>query len=78
MYTVSNHVLGLSKLDSIKKNIVIHFPNGEYVDIENDSIYSESMKLQQSVCSQEYLQFGLCEAAQFSIKLIGVEESLKG
>lgn len=78
MYTVSNHVLGLSKRDSIKKNIVIHFPNGEYADIENDSIYSESMKLQQSVCSQEYLQFGLCEAAQFSIKLIGIEEALKG
>lgn len=78
MYTVSNHVLGLSKRDSIKKNIIIHFPNGEYADIENDSIYSESMKLQQSVCSQEYLQFGLCEAAQFSIKLIGIEEALKG
>lgn len=78
MYTVSNHVLGLSKQDSVKKNIVIHFPNGERADIENDSIYSESMKLQQSLCSQEHLQFGLCEAAQFSIKLIEIEEALKG
>ena len=41
-------------------------------------ILSESMKITEALCSDENLAFGSCEATQFEITLIDVEEDLKG
>ena len=67
----------LLRTESIKKNIRIHFPNGEWNDITNDNIEYESVSFTESICSQNNLKFGLCEASVFEVTVFGVA-NIKG
>ena len=71
MINVPESVKDLLHLDTCKKNIRIHFPNGERADICNDLIVKDSVKFTESLCSQDQLKFGLCEAAQFECDTVG-------
>lgn len=55
-----------------EKNFRIHFPNGEWEDITNANLDSESVSLTESVCSEQNLRFGLCEASTLEFETIGV------
>ena len=72
MLTVPDSIKDLLHLDSCKKNIRIHFPNGEREDICNDLIVKDSVSFTESLCSQNTLKFGLCEAPMFECELVGV------
>ena len=53
--------------DSIQKNIVIVFSNGDVVT--NTLIEAESMELTESLCSDQQLTYGACEASEFKVTI---------
>lgn len=52
--------------DSVDKQLKISFEGGE---IGNRDIDAESMELTESLCSQQQLRFGCCEASVFKIRV---------
>lgn len=77
MLYIPEEVKEILKKDSIKKNLRISFPNGERADITNENIIAESMSFTESICSRDYLKFGLCEAPAIEFETVGVE-NIKG
>ena len=77
MLTIPDEIKGLLNQDSCYKNIRIHFPNGERADICNDQIVMNSVSFTESLCSQDTLKFGLCEASMFECEVVGVS-NVKG
>ena len=72
MLTVPSEIKDLLHEDTCKKNIRIHFPNGERSDICNDLIVMDSVRFTESLCSQNELKFGLCESPVFECEVVGV------
>lgn len=62
--------------DSISKNLYVNFDGGQFA---NENIYQESLKLEESINSENQLHFGSCESSKisFTIRNDG-SESLKG
>lgn len=54
----------------IENTLVISFPDGDYADITEENMASESMNLKQAVCDERKLTFGGCIASEFDIDLI--------
>lgn len=77
MIKIPEEVKQLFKMDSVKKNLRVHFPNGERGDITNAQIPEESFSFTESICSQRKLKFGLCEASVVEFECVGVE-NIKG
>ena len=72
MLYVPYEITDLLHEDTCKKNIRIHFPNGERSDICNDLIVRDSVTFTESLCSRDSLKFGLCEASVFECEVVGV------
>ena len=72
MIAVPEEIKELYHQDHCYKNIRIHFPNGERADICNDLIVKDSVSFKESLCSQNTLKFGLCEASVFECETVGV------
>lgn len=72
MISVPERIKELYHQDHAYKNIRIHFPNGERADICNDLIVKDSVSFTESLCSQNQLKFGLCEASIFECEVVGV------
>ena len=72
MINIPSEVQELFKSDSVLKNFHVHFPNGEYRDLHNSDVVSESVRFTESLCSQQYLKFGLTEASQIEFECVGV------
>lgn len=54
----------------IENTLIVSFSNGEYEDITEKNIASESMSLKQSICNESKLKFGGCIASEFDIDLV--------
>lgn len=61
-----------SNYSGVRKNFRVHFPNGEYSDITNESIVKESVKFTESLCSQSPFRFGLAEASVVEFETVGI------
>lgn len=72
MLSIPSIIREYLKEDSHKKNIRIHFPNGERSDICNNLIVKDSVSFTESLCSRNELKFGLCEAPVFECEVVGV------
>ena len=72
MLNIPEEIKDLLHLDSWKKNIRIHFPDGERSDICNDQIVMDSVQFTESLCSQSTLKFGICESPIFQCEVVGV------
>lgn len=72
MLTIPEEIKELFHQDHCYKNIRIHFPNKERADICNDLIVKDSVSFKESLCSQNTLKFGLCEASVFECETVGV------
>lgn len=72
MLNIPSEVMELFKSDSVQKIFHVKFPNGEYRDLTNADIVSESVSFTESLCSAQYLKFGLTEASQISFECVGV------
>lgn len=59
--------------DSVDKQISIFFDGGE---ITNTDLYSEAFELKESLCSEQELLFGACEASVLKFKMANVTDSL--
>lgn len=76
MLNIPEAIKTLYKQDSIRKNFRVHFPNGEMPDITNANIVSESVSFTESLCSQQYLKFGLTEASEIQFETVGIGNML--
>lgn len=65
----------LFQKDSIKKELILDF--GDF-QITNEKLYSESFELSESLCSQEELKFGCCEASEVKFKCRNEFGDLRG
>lgn len=72
MLAIPDEIKELLHKDTCFKNIRIHFQNGERSDICNDQIVMDSVSFTESLCSQDTLKFGLCEASVFECEVVGV------
>ena len=61
--------------DSVKKELNIVFDNGT---ITNAELHSNQFELNESICSENELRFGCCEASSVKFKVSNVFESLNG
>lgn len=61
--------------DSVDKQVHIDFDGGT---ITNTELFSESMTLTESLCSQSELQFGCCEASVLKFKVANIMIPLHG
>lgn len=72
MLNIPDEVKALFSTDVIHKNFHVHFPDGEYRDLNNEDIVSESVAFTESLCSQQYFKFGLAEASQIEFTAVGI------
>lgn len=72
MVTIPDEVKALFSSDTVRKNFHVTFPNGEYTDLNNENILSESVSFTESLCSQQYFKFGLAEASQIEFTAVGI------
>ena len=61
--------------DSIDKQLLIQFDDGQ---ITNEELYSDSVEILETLCSEDELRFGCCESSKIKIKIANVVEQLKG
>lgn len=66
----------LFKQDSIRKNLKIKFSGG--IEISNSQLYAEQFTLSESLCSEETLMFGCCEASKVEFTMTNVAQQLVG
>lgn len=62
MLEVSEELKKAFMADNVEKQIRVTFPDGEHEDITNEQIEAKSFNFTESLCSQDTLKFGLCEA----------------
>ncbi len=62
----------LFEQDSVHKQLVIELSGG--TTLTNADIVSESLKLQESICSEQNLTFGSCEASVISFQTVCLED----
>ena len=65
----------LFKKETVKKEVVLDFFSFQ---IKNDNLYSEAFELSESLCSQNELRFGCCEASVLKFKCRNEFGELKG
>lgn len=70
---VPEEIKSLFRKNSIRKNIRIHFPNGEREDITNSNLLSESFSFTESISSGNDIKFGLCEASKIEFECFDIE-----
>jgi gas vesicle protein len=62
--------------DSVDKQLILEFEDG--VTVTNEDIFQESLTLDESLCSEEALTFGCCEASKMKIKIANIVSPRKG
>lgn len=72
MLNIPEEIKQLLKQGSIRKNLRIHFPNGEHEDITNSNLLSESFSFSESIMSQSEFKFGLCEASMVEFEMFNI------
>ena len=77
MIEVSEALKTAYKKDSVHKNLVIRFLDGSLPDITNGNIIAESMELDEILCDEEQIKFGLCNASTFSVQVANVNINIK-
>lgn len=73
MIDIPESVKEALKKDRSRKDFIVHFPNRERADITNESVTKNAVKLAESLCSKQYLKFGLTEASEIDFETVGVE-----
>ena len=61
-------------------NVKVHWINGEFEDLTNDNVQSNTLSLQESLCNKSYFIFGGCISNQIAFKcyhpqFIGTDEA---
>lgn len=72
MVNIPDEVKALFSSDIVHKNFHVRFPNGEYRDLNNEDVISESVQFTESLCSQQYFRFGLAEASELDFIAVAI------
>lgn len=78
MLQIPKEIKDLLQESSVRKNLIIEFPNGEMETLDNSHIKSESMSFDESICSSQDLKFGLCESSVLKFTTINNVPNMKG
>lgn len=62
--------------ESCQRHLTLAFGNGTV--LQNDSIFAESMELEQTLCDEDVLTFGRCPAACIKVRIFQTAEAYKG
>ncbi len=63
--------------DSVDKQLIITYP-GSGTTLTNAEFQSETMTVTESLCDEQELRFGCCNASSFEIKVLDTVENFKG
>lgn len=61
--------------DSVKKEIVIKYGN---TTVTNEELFNQELELDESLCSEEQLKFGSCEASVIKFRVANIVSPVKG
>lgn len=61
--------------DSVKKEIIIKYGN---TTITNEDLFNQELELDESLCSEEQLKFGSCEASVIKFRVANIVSPVKG
>lgn len=61
--------------DSVKKEIIIKYGN---ITITNEDLFNQELELDESLCSEEHLKFGSCEASVIKFRVANIVSPVKG
>lgn len=61
--------------DSVKKEVIITYGN---TTITNEDLFNQELDLTESLCSEEQLKFGSCEASVIKFKVANIVSPIKG
>lgn len=65
----------LFQQDSVEKQLIISYEN---VVITNEDLFNQELTLEESLCSDQQLTFGSCEASVIKFKVANIVEQMKG
>lgn len=65
-------IKNLLKSDSIKKNIRVEFPNGEWTDLINKDVVAESLEYTESIMSGDTFTLGIMESPVIKFETINI------
>lgn len=74
---VSDEIKQAYKNDSIHKNVYLYFPDLD-LTVPHSQIYSESLRLKETILEKNSIEFVGCISSMFSIQIYGIADNLKG
>lgn len=74
---MENSIQNLFYDDSVEKQLIIEYP-GSGTTLTNTEYQTETMTITESICDEQELQFGCCNASSFEIKVLDTVENFKG
>lgn len=77
MLNIPQRVKDLYLQESVHKIVQILFPNGEAVTLSNPDMIAESLRMTESICSEEFFRFGLAERSVLEFEAVGYPD-IKG
>ena len=74
---MENSIQNLFYDDSVEKQLIIEYSASE-TTLTNAEYQTETMTITESICDEQELQFGCCNASSFEIKVLDTIENFKG
>lgn len=74
---MENSIQNLFYDDSVEKQLIIEYPVSG-TTLTNAEYQTETMTITESICDEQELQFGCCNASTFEIKVLDTIENFKG
>lgn len=74
---MENSIQNLFYDDSVEKQLIIEYPESG-TTLTNAEYQTETMTITESICDEQELQFGCCNASSFEIKVLDTIENFKG
>lgn len=74
---MENSIQNLFYDDSVEKQLIIEYPVSD-TTLTNAEYQTETMTITESICDEQELQFGCCNASSFEIKVLDTIENFKG
>ena len=74
---MENSIQNLFYDDSVEKQLIIEYPVSG-TTLTNAEYQTETMTITESICDEQELRFGCCNASSFEIKVLDTIENFKG
>lgn len=78
MIKISEEIKKLYIEDSTPIELEVRFKDNAFPTIKGSDVLSEQMTLHESICEEEQLKFGGCNASSFELTVYGLDKSVKG